>query len=324
MTLSLVDGNEKEYQQLFTTTLQCYGALSIIIFILGEPVGIYLVNNTLNITEDKLFAANVVYQFTLLGLVLGLTNAPYKASIIAHEKYTYYAYADVIIKILRLAIVYLLYLSPDNKLILYSGLYVGVTLVNNVIDRCYCRVNFKGCKIIKYWNKDRFLEISKFSSISILKKSAETFANQGYNILLNIFGGVIASASYGISNQVWGTVVGFFLNVQTAFSPQITKSYGAGELSRFNRLVLDSSKYSSYLVILLSIPLVINMPYVMKIWLIEVPEYATTFCIVVIFSAFYSAMMNPLNTAILAIGDIKKYQIYTSLFYILTLVDDKK
>lgn len=319
LTLSLVENNVIEYKKIFTTTIQCYGALSIIVLIIGEPIGIYLVNNTLNIHTDKIFAANVVFQFTLLGLVLGLINAPYKASIIAHEKYAYYAYADVIIKILRLAIVFLLYLSSENKLILYSGLYVAVSIINNVIDRFYCHLNFKGCRVINYWNKDRFVEISKFSSISILRKSSETFANQGYNILLNLFGGVIANASFGISNQVWGTVAGFFLNVQTAYSPQITKSYGAGEANRFNTLVLDSSKYSSFLVILLAIPLIINMPFVMQLWLIDVPQYASMFCAIVILSAFISAMMNPLNTAILATGEIKKYQLYTSVFYFISI-----
>lgn len=319
LTMALVKDNANEYKKVFTVTIQCYIVLSLIVILFGETIGLYIVNYILNLSPDKTIAVNIVYQFSLITLVLGLTNLPYKASIIAHEKYSYYAYADVIIKILRLLILFLLFLAPNNKLILYSGLYASVSVFNNIIDKIYCHHKFPECRFIKYWDKHLFLEITKFSTYSIFQKSAETISNQGNNILINVFGGVIASASFGLSNQVWGTFISFFMNVQTAFSPQITKSYGASDLKRFNNLILDSCKISSYLVILLSIPLIVNMPLVMKIWLKDVPQYATEFCSIVIFSAFINALYNPLGTAIIAIGKIKRYQIITSLFYFISL-----
>lgn len=319
LTMALIEDNSDKYKKVFTTTIQCYIALSILVLFLGETIGLYIVNHVLVFNSDKFLAANLVFQFTLITLVLGLTNLPYKASIIAHEKYSYYAYADVIVKLLRLLILYLLFLAPEHKLILYSALYASVSLFNNIIDRIYCHFKFSGCRFIKYWNKRLFIEISKFSTYSIFQKSAETASNQGNNILINVFGGIIASASFGLANQVWGTLISFFMNIQTAFSPQITKSYGAGDLNRFNNLILDSCKISSYLVIFLSIPLIINMPLVMKIWLKDVPQYATEFCSIVIFSAFIGSLSNPLNTAIIAVGNIKQYQIVTSLLYFISL-----
>lgn len=315
LTLAIVNSSVDEFKKIFTTSIHCYLALSLITLILGECLGVYFVNNILNIDSCRLTAANYAYQFSLCSLVLNLMNSPYKASIIAFEKYSYYAYTDIVFKILRLAIVFALALSPTDRLVTYSALYMSVSILSSMADMLYCHIRFDGCRFIRYWNKQLFLEITKFSTLSLFKKTAETCNSQGNNILVNIYGGVVASASFGLSNQVWGTLTGFFLNLQTAFSPQITKSYGASDLRRFNALILDSCRFSCYMVIFLAIPLVINMPLALQIWLEDVPRYAVPFCTVVIFSCFISALTNPLNTAITAIGKIKRYQIVTSIIY---------
>ena len=315
----LINGTLIEYKRTFTTTFQCYLILSIVVLILGETIGLYIVNYVLNISAERILAANYVYQFALLAVVIGLTNLPYKASILAHEKYSYYAYTDIIFKILRLAIVYMIGISGGDRLITYSALYMSVSITNLLIDRIYCKISFKGCRIIKYWDKQQFLTITKFSTISILKKSAETFTNQGNNALINIFGGLTASASYGLSNQVWGTLTGFFLNIQTAYNTQINKSYAASDIKQFNTLVIDSSRFSGYIVIIMAIPLVLNMPLVLRIWLNDVPQYAVSFCSIVIFSCFFSAISNSLNTAIIAVGNIKRYQVIVSTMYFITI-----
>ncbi len=319
LNFALINGTLTEYKKTFTTTFQCYAALSIIIFILGETIGLYIVNHVLNISIERMTAANYVYQFALLAIVIGLTNSPYKASILAHEEYSYYAYTDIIIKILRLAIVYMIGISDWDKLITYSALYLSVSILNFIIDQVYCRIKFKGCRIIKCWDKQQFFKITKFSSISLLKKSAETCTNQGNNTLINIYGGLAASASYGLSNQIWGTLTGFFLNIQTAYNTQINKSYAAADFKQFNKLIIDSSRFSSYVVTLMAIPLVLNMPLVLQIWLKDVPQYAIPFCIAVIFSCYFSAISNSLNTAIIAVGNIKRHQTVTSIMYFMTI-----
>lgn len=319
LNFALINGTLSDYKKTFTTTFQCYLVISVVILILGETIGLYIVNYILNISIGRITAANYVYQFALLAVVIGLTNLPYKASILAHEKYSYYAYTDIIFKILRLIIVYMIGISDGDRLITYSALYMSVSILNLLIDRIYCKIRFKGCRIIKFWDKQQFLTITKFSTISILKKSAETCTNQGSNALINIFGGLTASASYGLSNQVWGTLTGFFLNIQTAYNTQINKSYAASDLKQFNALVIDSSRFSSYTVILMAIPLVLNMPLVLRIWLNDVPQYAVSFCSIVIFSCFFSAISNSLNTGIIAVGNIKRYQMVVSTMYFVTI-----
>lgn len=319
LAMALVKGDLLEYKKTFTTSFFCYLAISFVILLLGETIGLYIVNHVLNIEPSRILAANYVYQFALCSVVLGLTNSPYKASIIVYEKYTYYAYADVIIKLLRLCIVYAIVITPGDKLIVYSALYMLVSFASLIMDKVYCHIHFKGCRIIKYWNRQIFMTITKFSFISLFKKSAETSTTQGNNIMVNMFGGLTASASYGLSSQVWGTLTGFFLNVQVAYNSQILKSYGDSDYKRFKSLVLDSSSFSSYVVILLAIPLIINMPLVLKIWLKDVPMYAEPFCSAVIFSCFIASIVNPLETAIIAVGKIKRYQTIVSIMYFTTI-----
>lgn len=319
LALALVQNDTNEYKKVFTTSFQCYLALSLVILLLGETIGLYIVNYVLNIDPSRMEAANYVYQFALCTLVLGLTNSPYKASIIVLEKFSYYAYADIIIKVLRLCIVYAIIISPGDKLIVYSALYMSVSIINLIMDKVFCHVYFKGCRLINIFDKKLFIAIAKFSAYSLFKKSAETCTNQGNNVMINVYGGLAASASYGLANQVWGTLTSFFLNIQEAYNSQILKSYGDFDYKRFNTLILDSSRFSSYIVTLLIIPLVVNMPLVLKIWLKEVPQYATAFCSIIVFSCFVSSLTNPLETAIIAIGKIKRYQIIVSLMYFVSI-----
>lgn len=317
LTLSLGHRDVTEYKQVFTTSLNCYLAIGCLIIILAETIGLYIINYVLNIPDSRLLAANYVYQFSLIAFFVGITNGPFRASIIAHEKFTYFAYTDIWVKILKLVIVYIMAISPGDKLIVYSALFMTVSILQLTSDKIYCHYKFGGCRYIKYWDYRLFKSIMTFSGFSLLRTSSDVGVNQGNNILVNVFGGTVASASFGLANQVWGTVTGFFITVQAAFNPQIIKSWGEKDNDRFNSLIVNSSKFSSYMVMSMAIPLVVNMPLILKIWLHEIPEYATAFCSITIFSCFISAAINPVNTAIMAIGKIKNYQIISSIILIL-------
>lgn len=318
LTLSLSDGNIQRYKQVFTTSLNCYLAICIVIFLFAETIGLYLVNHVLNIPQERMVAANCAYQFAMLSFLIGMTNGPYRASIIAHEKFTYFAWTDIWVKICKLAIVYIMAVSPWDKLIVYSALFMSVSLLQIISDKIYCHYKFNGCRyIIKYWDLTLFKSIITFSGLSLVRAMADIGVNQGNNIIINQFGGTIASASFGLANQVWGTTTGFFINVQAAFNPQITKSWGEHNNSRFNSLIILSSKFSSYMVMFIALPLVINMPFVLGVWLRSAPMYATDFCTITIFSCYVSAVTGPVKTAILAVGEIKRYMIVSSLILII-------
>ena len=319
LTLALSNDDIDKYKKVFTTSLNCHLILSVIILILSETIGLYIVNGVLNINPDRIVAANYAFQFSLIAYVAGITNAPFRASIVAHEQFTYFAYTDVGVKILKLLIVYLMAISPGDKLIMYSLLFMSVSIIQLTSDKIFCHYKFRGCRYIRYWNKDLFKSMISFSGYSLMKSTADISVNQGNNILTNIFGGSSASSSFGLANQVWGTIVGFFLTVQSAFNPQIVKNWGIKNISRFNSLITNASKFSSYMVILIAIPLVVNMHFFLSLWLKEVPHYTIPFCTATIFSCFISSIANPIDTAIMAIGKIQKYQIISSCILILSI-----
>lgn len=319
LTLALSTEDVHEYKKVFTSSLNCHFLLCIIILILSETVGLYIVNNILNINPDRIIAANYAFQFTLIAYVTGITNAPFRASIVAHEQFSYFAYTDVGVKILKLLIVYLMAISPGDKLIVYSFLFMSVSIIQLTSDKIFCHHKFKGCRYIRYWNKDLFKSLISFSGYSLMKSTADISVNQGNNILINVFGGSSASSSFGLSNQVWGTIVGFFLNVQSAFSPQIVKNWGIKNIYHFNTLIINASKFSSYMVIFIAIPLVTNMHFFLELWLKNIPHYTISFCTAAIFSCFISSIANPIDTAIMAIGKIQKYQIISSCILMLSI-----
>ena len=319
LTLSLGKNDFDEYKRIFTTSLNCYIGISFVIALLSETVGLYIVNYVLNIAPARLVAANYAYQFSIIAFVFGLTNAPYKASIVAHEKFSYFAYTDIWVKLMKLLIVYLMAISPGDKLIVYSALFMGVSLLRFISDKVFCHFMFKECRYIKYWDYSLFKSLTSFSGLTLLKSIALSGVNQCNNILINVFGGTVASASMGLANQVWGTITGFFLNVQAAFNPQIVKSWGGEEVAKFNALIINASKFSSYMVIFVAIPLVVNMHFWLEIWLKDVPEHAASFCSACIFACFVSAVVNPVSTAILAVGKIQRYQIVSSILLFLSI-----
>lgn len=287
LTLSLGHRDVVEYKQVFTTSLNCYLAIGGLIIILAETIGLYIVNYVLNIPDSRLLAANYVYQFSLIAFFVGIINGPFRASIVAHEKFTYFAYTDIWVKILKLAIVYIMAISPGDKLIVYSALFMTVSILQLTSDKIYCHYKFEGCRYIRYWDYGVFKSIMTFSGFSLLRTSSDVGVNQGNNIMVNVFGGTVASASFGLANQVWGTVTGFFITVQAAFNPQIIKSWGEKDNNRFNSLIVNSSKFSSYMVMSMAIPLVVNMPFILNIWLHDIPEYAIAFVLLLFFLLYF-------------------------------------
>lgn len=317
--ISLGHNDSKEYQQTFSTSLNCYFIISIILIILSETIGLYIVNNVLNIAPDRMHAANYVFQFATISFIFGLINVPYSASIRAHEKFSYYAYMDVITKGLKLAIVFITAISPGDSLIIYSFLFMMVSVIRFISDKIYCRIKFQDCRYIRLGNLKLGKSMMKFSSLSLIRTTAGVGVGQGNNILVNIFGGTVASASVGLANQTGALFNSFFLNIQSVFDPQITKCWSTNNIQRFNALILNSSKFACYVIIYICIPLMTHTHFFLSFWLGTVPDYAVQFCIAAMISCYIAALLNPVYTAILTIGKIKTYQIMNSIIIILCL-----
>ena len=302
----------KDYKQtnvVFCMSMNTYFLLSILVIILGETVGIWFVDTQLNIPPERMYAAQWVYQFTLLQFVISLLRVPYNASIIAYERMNFYAYVSLVEVIAKLLVVYLLYITTFDKLIFYSFLYTIVPLLVTFIYKLYCNKCFDTTKYRSIWDKMAFKEMFSFSGWSLFGSLANLAAQQGLNILINIFYGVTVNAAAGIANQVSNNVYGFISNFQTAFQPQIVKTYAAKEIERFHKLIFQTSKFSYFMVIVLVMPILFTIDGILKIWLKEVPEYTAIFCRLILIFLSCEAISAPLWMSVQATGKIRSYQI---------------
>lgn len=302
-------GDTVNLRKTFTMSINVYFIFSIILVILLETAGYYLLNK-LNIEANRLPAANWVFQAMIFSTFVNMLRVPYEALITAHERMSFTATVGIIDSFLKLGIVYMLILFDYDKLKLYSMLFACITLIDYLIYRYYCIKHFSFIsKYYFYWDKNVFIEFVKFSGLSLYEQVAVMLTYQGVDILLNMFFGVIVNAAMGITKQVQAAVFNFVSNFQGAMTPQITKSYAGEDNDYLTKLMIAAPKFSLFLIVFLSVPIYFNMEALLRIWLVNPPEYTVGFCKLILISSVFEAISLPLRTLIFAHGDITKYQL---------------
>ena len=305
--------------KVFSISLNIHILISLIVVLLAETVGLWLLNTTIQYPESRESAVQITYQLSILITCIKIIRAPYNAAIIAHEKMSFYAYLSIFEAILQLGVVYLLMVSKSDRLILYSVLLCLVAIIVNLCYYAYCRKKFEICLYKLYNDKSLYRQLLSFSGWSLFGGVANMGASQGLNMILNIFFGVTINAAMGIANQVNTAVSSFVSSFQTAFNPQIVKSYAAEDHNYFIKLILSTSKYSYILLFIIALPIYICCPEVLDIWLTEVPEYTVSFCRLMLIYALLDALQGPLWYSVQATGKIKTYQILMSLMILSNL-----
>lgn len=311
--------NEDGLRRVLNASITCHVLIGIVLLILSETVGLWFVKTQLNIPVERQYAADWVYQFSILTFLLHILQVPYNATIISYEKMSFYAYVSIVEVLLKLGIVYLLLAANWDKLIIYSALVSVVALIILVINAGYCRWSLKTGKLILGYDKDLLGKLMGFSGWSMINGSSVLFAQQGGNILLNIFKGISANAAFGIANQVTNAVYAFVSNFQYAFQPQIVKLYALGNRIDLYKLVNRTSSVSFYLLLLIAIPFSIEADYVIKLWLGTVPTYSANFCILMIVYFLLDSIQAPLWMLIYGTGNIKTYTLWTASLSILNI-----
>ncbi len=312
LTFELGKKDFDKFNEIFNMSVILYLFLSVIIIFLAETVGLWFLNNKLNISNDRMYAANWVYQFSLLAFVLNLLKTPFNAVIVAYEKMSFYAYTSIFEVVFKLVIVFLLTAVFVDKLILYSGLVAVVSATLLFAFLLYCVNNFSTCKFKYYWDRQLLFRIGQFSGWTLFGSLSVMFANQGVNVILNMFFGVTVNAAVGVANQLCGAVQKFVSNFQMAFNPQVTKSFANNETKYLDSLVFRTSKLSFCLIFILAIPFLFKTQGIMTLWLGQVPEYAVVFCKLILISMIIEAFSGPLWMIIQASGNIRNYQIWMS------------
>lgn len=308
MSYDIGKNDFKKLNKTFNSSLLIYIFIGLLIVVLLETVGLWYVNNRLVFPPEKTFSVNVVYQFSILTFLVNLTQLPYNALILAREKMQIYTYVSFLDTILKLVVLYLLFLS-ENKLILYSGLIFASTVIVQVVYHVYCHKRFEETRINFTRDKEYLKELLAFSGWNLFGNIASVARNQGVNMVLNIFFGVLLNAAYGIANQVQNAVGSFVANFQKAMNPQIIKSYANGQNEEALKLMSAGAKYSFFLMILFAVPLLIHTDYILHLWLTKVPEHSVVFVRLAIVFALVESVSGPLMTMVQATGKVKWYQI---------------
>ena len=312
ITFELGRNNQERLKKIFSAAVTIQIVMAMVGVVLGETIGSWILNMMLDIPQDRMFAANCVWQLTIFSFVIGLIIGPYSACIIAHEKMSIYAYYGMLEIILKLGVVYLIYISPFDKLISYALLLFLLSGFMQVLYSKYCAKHFAEChyKFSLSVDKKLFKEMFSFAGWSFVGSTSSIFANHVIGLLMNSFFGVAVNAALLIANQVNGALQGFVGNFMASLSPQITKTYAANEMDSFYNLVCRGSKFSYYIYMCLLIPIVIETKEILNLWLDVVPEYSVVFIRMIIGVTIINVLAEPVIRGVLATGEIKKYQIY--------------
>lgn len=319
--ISFALGKEDSIQQsiVFKQIVLIHYIIGLIIVVLIETIGLWFLYNELVIPKGRMDAAFWVLQATAVTCFLNIISTPYSASIIGHERMSSFAYISILESILKLLIIYLLVVSPFDKLILYAFLYMGVQIIIRIIYTIYCRRNFSETKGKLVIQKKTLKEIFNFASWNLLGNMALMTIDQGTNFLLNMFFGPTINAARGVTLQVSNAISGFSSNIRMAINPQIIKSYSISDFNYMSTLIRSSSVYTYYMLFVLILPIWLVGDKILHIWLVEVPEYSLVFLKLTLVYMLVNSFANPIIIGIHATGRIRKFQIIEGFLMLWTL-----
>ncbi|MBN1186534.1 MAG: MATE family efflux transporter [Bacteroidales bacterium] len=317
----LGSGFHEKLQMVFNTSVVLHLILGIFICGFLLIVGIFLFDNVLNIPAESKESAVIIFHFMVCSTFFTIISVPYDAILNSHENMITVAIIEICNSIIRLGIAVSLIHFPGDKLIFYGACMAGLTIIVVIIKRLYCHLKYSETKILfkKFFSKGLFKEMFAFSGWNFFGSFSMLAKNQGIAVILNTFFGARINASYAIANQVDSQLKSFSTYMLKALNPQIAISEGSGERKRMLNLAMIASKFAFLLMSFFAIPLLIEMPYVLTVWLKNVPEYTIGFCNLILVVSLINLLSVGIQSAVQSVGRIKKYQIGVSILLILNL-----
>lgn len=303
-------GTSSKLNHIFCSSVTIQLVLSAIVFIIAETIGLWFLNQKMSIPAERLIATNWVYQLSIFTFIINLISVPYNAVIIAHEKMSVFAYISIFEGLSKLLIAFSISISPIDHLISYSASMCSIAIIVRFVYGRYCSGHFEECKFKIVFDKEQLKEMFAFAGWNFIGAIAGVLRDQGGNVILNLFCGPVVNAAKGISSQVNNAVVGFVTNFTMALNPQITQSYSAGNREYMQVLIYQGAKLAYFVLFLLSLPIIINTPFILKIWLGDYPDYTVSFVRLTLILSMWESIASPMSTGLLATGRIKWYQIW--------------
>jgi len=320
LTFELGRGDIEQLKKVFSIALLIHFLIAVIVLVLSETLGLWFLRTKLVIPEHRMFAANWVYQFSVISCCISIIQVPYNASVTAHERFGVFALIGIIEVIVKLAVVYLLTILPFDKLIWCSLLFLIVSYIIRIIYRVYCVVHFEECRFRLLKDKVLFRSMFSFAGWNVFGSLAWILKDQGVNVILNLFFGPIVNAARGVAVQVNGAVSGFVSNINTAFNPQITKNFAQGEVSEMEVLAYRASRFSFLMLLLIALPIILNIDFILDVWLKDVPERSSLFVVLILVDSLVGSLLgSPFITSLMATGNIRNYQIIVGSIILLII-----
>ena len=311
-SVALAKNDQKDLKRVFSLNLTIFLILGLIIFLLLETVGLWFVNNKMTIPDERMVAANVVYQLSIIAMFLHIVVIPYMALVVAHEKMNVFAIIGVVEAVGKLAIVFLLTIIYFDKLIIYGILVLLLSFATTLWYVIYCLKHYPESHYRWYWNKSEAIELMGFSGWHFMGTFSTTCRSQGINILLNVFFNPAVNAARAIAFQVNTHIMQLSTNFLTAIKPQIYKSYAKGELDELYKLIMRGTIISTFLISLIAFPVLSCTSYILGLWLKEVPDYAVTFTKLALINGLIDSIMGVQIAPVLATGRIKRFYLIES------------
>jgi O-antigen/teichoic acid export membrane protein len=302
-------GDYEQLKRIFSLNLMIYAMIAIVVLLLAETIGLWFVNTKLILPRDRMDAVQWIYHCSIISFLVSIMATPYMSSLIAHEEMKIYASVSIVETLLKLGIVFLLKIIPLDKLQLYGILLCVVTIINTEIYREVCKRKFQECRFRLYWNKDLFKEIACYTGWNLFGSVSLAFKNQVINIILNQFFNPAVVAARGIASSINSAVASFSTNFSVALNPQIIKQYAAEQKTEMLRLMFRGTKVTYFLMYLFALPLIIEMPFVLAIWLGDPPEYTVLFSRLVLVDGIILSFSYQATAVIQATGKNKLHQI---------------
>lgn len=319
MNVELAVTRGKGMHSVFSAAWCCVLIMAVLFLILAEIIGLWFLNHELNIPLGKMPEARIVFQLSLVIVIIEMLRVPYNSLIIAHEKMAFYAYNSIVEVGLKLTVAILLSITAGNKLLIYMYMLIAVAILINISYIVYCRYKFPKIRFGLRASRKQIAEIGRFAGWNVITSISDISYQQGTSMILNIFFGVSYNATMGITNQIKSAVTSFTRSLQSAANPQIVQTFAGKEYDEFTTLFIRISKVSFYCVAMIGVPIFLNIEYILSVWLTVIPPSGAIFARLIIIFCMIDSLVGPLWVTMQASGNISRYQIIVSLVWLLSL-----
>lgn len=319
LSYELGKGEHGHVNEVFSTSIMMHILIAFIILVLAETVGLWFVNEKMIFPEARYNAANWVYQLSLMTFLVDIVSVPYNAALVAYERMKAFAYVSIIEVVLKLIVVYMLLISPIDRLVFYASLLSLISILIRVLYGYYVKRNLAKCRCNYVINKEIGKQMVSFMGWNMFGAGAIVANGQGVNVLLNLFFGAAVNAARGIVFQVQGAIRGFVTNFQLAMAPQIIKSYASNDTDEMFSLVFNGARFSFLLMMNLALPIILKAPFILDLWLVHVPSYTVIFLRIVLVTTLIESLGTTLSYAMHASGKVRNYQIVVGSLSLLAL-----